>query len=150
MAAVLGITADKVDAACVLATEEVGEVVSAANLNSPEQIVISGSVAAVNRACELCKQDGAKRTVPLPVSAPFHCALMQPAQDRLESDVATLDFRDPSIPVVCNVDATFVTTGEAARDALVRQVTGAVRWVECIERLRGAGDRASRRRLSRL
>lgn len=139
MAAVLGLDASKVDAACVMATEELGQVVSAANLNSPEQIVISGTVDAVNRASELCKQAGAKRTVLLPVSAPFHCALMQPAQDKLEADLAQLTFRAPAIPVICNVDAVAVTTGEAARDALVRQVTGAVRWVECIQRLRDAG-----------
>jgi [acyl-carrier-protein] S-malonyltransferase len=139
MAAILGLDAAKVDAACVMATEETGEVVSAANLNSPEQIVISGTAAAVARASELCKQDGAKRTVPLPVSAPFHCALMQPAQDKLESDLAQLAFHDPVVPVICNVDASAVTTAAAARDALVRQVTGAVRWVECVQRLRDAG-----------
>jgi [acyl-carrier-protein] S-malonyltransferase len=139
MAAVLGLPASKVDAACVMAAEELGEVVSAANLNSPEQIVISGTVAAVERACALAKDAGAKRTVNLPVSAPFHCALMQPAQDRLENDLAQLQFRAPQIPVICNVDARAVTTGNDARDALVRQVTGAVRWVGCVQRLRDAG-----------
>ena len=139
MAAVLGLSAAQVDAACVMAAEELGEVVSAANINSPEQIVISGTKAAVERACALAKDAGARKTVPLPVSAPFHCALMQPAQDRLESDLAQLQFRDPEIPVICNVDARPVTKGDDARDALVRQVTGAVRWVECIQRLREAG-----------
>jgi [acyl-carrier-protein] S-malonyltransferase len=139
MAAVLGLSAAKVDAACVMAAEELGEVVSAANINSPEQIVISGTKAAVERACELAKDAGAKRTVPLPVSAPFHCALMQPAQDRLEADLAKLHFQGPQISVVCNVDARAVTQGDDARDALVRQVTGAVRWVECVQRLREAG-----------
>jgi len=139
MAAVLGLPATSVVAACATAAAEAGEIVSAANMNSAEQIVISGTVAAVDRACELCKQAGAKRTVPLPVSAPFHCALMQPAQDKLAADLAALAFAHPTVPVICNVDAVAVTTGEAARDALVRQVTGAVRWVECIERLRDAG-----------
>ena len=139
MAAVLGLSAAQVDAACVMAAEELREVVSAANINSPEQIVISGTKAAVERACALAKDAGARKTVPLPVSAPFHCALMQPAQDRLESDLAQLQFRDPEIPVICNVDARPVTKGDDARDALVRQVTGAVRWVECIQRLREAG-----------
>jgi [acyl-carrier-protein] S-malonyltransferase len=139
MAAVLGLQAEAVSAACQAAAAETGEAVSAANLNSPEQIVISGTAAAVARACELAKEAGAKRTVPLSVSAPFHCALMQPAQDALAADLAQLAFHDPAFPVICNVDAAAITTGEAARDALIRQVTGAVRWVECIERLREAG-----------
>src|SRR5271156_4982718 len=91
MAAVLGLSAAKVDAVCVMAAEEVGEVVSAANINAPEQIVISGTKAAVERACALAKDAGARRTVPLPVSAPFHCALMQPARDRLAADLAQLE-----------------------------------------------------------
>jgi [acyl-carrier-protein] S-malonyltransferase len=108
-------------------------VVSAANLNSPGQTVISGAVGAVERAAALCKDAGAKRTVMLQVSAPFHCALMQPAQDLLAMDLAKLEFRDPAFPVAVNVSATMVTTGDEARAALVAQVTGAVRWVECIE-----------------
>lgn len=114
-------------------------VVSAANLNSPGQTVISGAVAAVERAAELCKQAGAKRAVMLPVSAPFHCALMQPAQESLARDLAALDFRDPAFPVAANVSASLITTGSAAREALVAQVTGAVRWVECIELLAAQG-----------
>jgi [acyl-carrier-protein] S-malonyltransferase len=114
-------------------------VVSAANLNSPEQTVISGATAAVERAAALCKEAGAKRTVMLPVSAPFHCALMMPAQVRLSADLASLPFADPAIPVAANVSATLVTTGGAARDALVAQVTGAVRWVECTELLLAEG-----------
>lgn len=110
-------------------------VVSAANLNSPGQTVISGATAAVERAAGLCKEAGAKRTVMLPVSAPFHCALMQPAQDALAKDLAGLEFRDPAFPVAANVSATLVTTGSAAREALIAQVTGAVRWVECVELL---------------
>jgi [acyl-carrier-protein] S-malonyltransferase len=110
-------------------------VVSAANLNSPGQTVISGAVGAVERAAALCKEAGAKRTVMLPVSAPFHCALMQPAQDALAKDLAGLAFSDPAYPVAANVSATLVTTGNQAREALVAQVTGAVRWVECVELL---------------
>jgi [acyl-carrier-protein] S-malonyltransferase len=138
MAAVLGLAADAVEAACARASSETGEVVSAANLNSSEQVVISGTVKAVERAAELAKEAGAKRTVMLQVSAPFHCALMLPAQQRLAADLAQLNFHDPQIPVICNVDAQPVTTGAAARDALVRQVTGAVRWVECVDALRAA------------
>jgi [acyl-carrier-protein] S-malonyltransferase len=108
-------------------------VVSAANLNSPGQTVISGAVAAVERAAALCKEAGAKRTVMLPVSAPFHCALMQPAQDALARDLAGITFHDPAFPVAANVSATLVTTGIQAREALVAQVTGAVRWVECVQ-----------------
>jgi [acyl-carrier-protein] S-malonyltransferase len=110
-------------------------VVAAANLNSPGQTVISGAVGAVERAAELCKQTGAKRAVMLPVSAPFHCALMQPAQDRLARDLEQLRFADPTFPVAANVSASLVTTGDVARRALIAQVTGAVRWVECIELL---------------
>jgi len=114
-------------------------VVSAANLNSPVQTVISGAAAAVERAMDLCKQAGAKRAVMLPVSAPFHCALMQPAQESLAKDLAQLEFRDPAFPVAANVSASLITTGNAAREALVAQVTGAVRWVECIELLTAQG-----------
>ena len=114
-------------------------VVSAANLNSPGQTVISGAVAAVERAAALCKEAGDKRTVMLPVSAPFHCALMMPAQDALARALAALEFRDPAFPVAANVSATLVTSGKAAREALVAQVTGAVRWVECVELLVAEG-----------
>jgi [acyl-carrier-protein] S-malonyltransferase len=114
-------------------------VVSAANLNSPGQTVISGAAGAVERAAALCKEAGARRTVMLPVSAPFHCALMHPAQDALAQDLAGLEFRDPKFPVAANVSATLVKTGSAAREALVAQVTGAVRWVECIQLLVSAG-----------
>jgi len=114
-------------------------VVSAANLNSPMQTVISGAKGAVERASELCKQAGAKRAVMLPVSAPFHCALMQPAQDALAKDLAQLEFKDSTFPVAANVSAAFVRTGVAAREALVAQVTGAVRWIECVQLLAGEG-----------
>jgi [acyl-carrier-protein] S-malonyltransferase len=114
-------------------------VVSAANLNSPGQTVISGSKGAVEKAAALCKEAGAKRTVMLPVSAPFHCALMQPAQNLLAKDLAGLEFHDPALPVAANVSATLVTSGDEARRALIAQVTGAVRWVECIQLMVGEG-----------
>lgn len=139
MAAVLGLPAEQVAAACSAAALETGAVVAPANYNSPEQTVISGSVAAVERAAALCKERGAKRVVMLSVSAPFHCALMQPAQDRLAADLAKIYFHPPQFPVVANVDAAFVSTGDAARDTLIRQVTGAVRWVECIRLLIAEG-----------
>jgi len=114
-------------------------VVSAANLNSPGQTVISGAAAAVLHAADLCKEAGAKRAVILHVSAPFHCALMQPAQDRLAQDLAELKFHNPSFPIAANIDAALVKTGAVARKALIAQVTGAVRWVECVELLTDLG-----------
>jgi len=126
MAAILGLALQRVVDVC--SEVEDGEVCQAANVNSPEQIVISGNTAAVERAIKLATERGAKKAVRLPVSAPFHCALMQPAQDRLASDLAALDFRKPAFPVVCNVDASPVTETQAARNALVRQVTGSVKW----------------------
>ena len=126
MAAIVGMTLDHVTE---IATEAArGEVCQAANINSPEQIVISGHASAVDRAIKLATERGAKKAVSLPVSAPFHCSLMQPAQDRLAEDLCALSFRNPSCPVVCNVDAAIVDSAEASRDALIRQVTGAVRW----------------------
>ena len=114
-------------------------VVSPANLNSPDQTVISGAAAAVQRAADLCKQAGAKRAVILHVSAPFHCALMQPAQDALAADLQTIPFADPKIPVAANVSASLVTNAGATKQALVHQVTGAVRWVDCIQLLIAQG-----------
>ena len=114
-------------------------VVSAANLNSPSQTVISGAKGAVERAADLCKQAGAKRAVMLPVSAPFHCALMQPAQDALAKDLGQLQFKDPAFPIAANVSAALVESAAAARDALIAQVTGAVRWIECVQLLVGQG-----------
>jgi len=137
MAAILGLAAEKLAAACEEAAQ--GEVVQAANLNSPDQLVISGAKAAVERAAEAAKKQGAKRAILLPVSAPFHCALMQPAQDRLASDLCALAFRAPQFPVVANVDAEPVTTANAARDALIRQVTGAVQWEKSMRRLIAEG-----------
>jgi [acyl-carrier-protein] S-malonyltransferase len=126
MAAILGMALDKVIEIAAEAAQ--GEVCQAANINSAEQIVISGNAGAVERAVKLATERGAKKAVSLPVSAPFHCALMQPAQDRLARDLGTLTFQNPSFPVVCNVDAAVVGSAEAARSALIRQVTGTVRW----------------------
>jgi [acyl-carrier-protein] S-malonyltransferase len=137
MAAVLALASDKVHQLCAEAAQ--GEICQAANLNSPDQTVISGSKAAVERAAELAKQRGAKRAIMLPVSAPFHCALMQPAQDRLAADLAALTFHDPTVPVMCNVDAALVTTAEQARDALIRQVTGSVQWEKSMRALVALG-----------
>ncbi len=139
MAAILGLAAEQVADACSDASQQSGGVVAAANLNSPEQTVISGAVAAVELAAAICKERGAKRSVMLPVSAPFHCALMQTAQDRLADDFHKINFQNPRVPVVSNVDAEWVAIGDAARDELIRQVTGAVRWVECERQLIAAG-----------
>ena len=135
MAAILGLSSDAVIKVCAKAAAETEAVVSAANLNSPEQTVISGTAAAVERAAALAKEAGARRAVMLPVSAPFHCALMQPAQDRLAEDLRRLNFSAPKVPVITNVDAALVTGAEALRDALIRQVTGSVRWVESMRLL---------------
>jgi [acyl-carrier-protein] S-malonyltransferase len=133
MAAILGMSADRVIEIANQAAQ--GEVCQAANINSPEQIVLSGNTGAVGRAMQLATERGAKKAVSLPVSAPFHSALMQPAQDRLAVDLQALSFHDPYCPVICNVDAAAITSGDAARDALVRQVTGAVLWDESMRRL---------------
>ncbi len=137
MAAILGMTLDKVQQVVHQAAH--GEVCQAANINSPEQIVISGHTGAVERAIKLASEHGAKKAVSLPVSAPFHCALMQPAQDRLAEDLIALALQNPSCPVVCNVDAAPVSSGDSARDALIRQVTGSVKWDPSIHVLIGKG-----------
>jgi [acyl-carrier-protein] S-malonyltransferase len=139
MAAILGLDLPAIEEACREAAAAAGEVVSAANVNSPGQVVIAGHAGAVARAGELCKAKGAKRVVPLPVSAPFHCALMRPARDRLAPDLAALPFPDPTVPLVCNVDATMVRSGAACRDGLVRQVSSSVRWQESVELLARGG-----------
>ena len=139
MAAVLALGLEPLEAACRQAQKEVGGTVAPANINSPDQIVISGSKATVERAAELAKEKGAKRAVMLAVSAPFHCSLMQPAQDRLAQDLRNLHFAAPTVPVATNVDAKLVKDGDAARDALIRQVTGAVQWVRSIELLIASG-----------
>jgi len=137
MAAILGMEAEKVAAVCADAAQ--GEVCDAANINSGEQIVISGNTTAVERATKLASDRGAKRAVMLQVSAPFHCALMKPAQDRLATDLQTLALRKPNVPVVCNVDAALVGDAHASRDALVRQVTGSVKWDQSIRLLIAQG-----------
>ena len=139
MAAVLALDAAQVAEACAEAARETGEAMQAANLNSPAQTVISGTVAAVEKAAALCKARGARRAVMLPVSAPFHCALMQPAQEEVARVLDGIALGEPRIPVAANVTGGLVTTAAAARDALVRQVTGAVRWVDCIGALKAAG-----------
>ena len=126
MAAILGMDLDKVTVVCADASQ--GEVCEPANINSSEQIVISGHAPAVERATKLASERGAKRAIMLSVSAPFHCSLMKPAQDRLAADLQSLQFRRPEVPVVCNIDAAFIEEGDLARDALVRQVTGSVKW----------------------
>lgn len=133
MAAVLGLDLPAIEAACRQAAET--EVVAPANINSPGQVVIAGHAAAVGRAGEACKAAGAKRVVPLPVSAPFHCALMASAQARLAPDLAAVVFEDPEVPLLNNVDARVVRTAAECRQGLVRQVTGAVRWQQCVEAL---------------
>jgi [acyl-carrier-protein] S-malonyltransferase len=133
MAAILGMDYEKVAAVCQDAAQ--GEVCAPANINSPEQIVISGNMAAVERAAKLADERGAKRAKLLPVSAPFHCSLMKPAQDRLEADLDALKLQKPVYPVACNVDAAFVTDDLRARDTLVRQVTGSVKWEQCMRLL---------------
>lgn len=137
MAAILGMPLEKVSAACYDAAQ--GEVCEPANINSPEQIVISGNAAAVERATKLADERGAKRAKLLPVSAPFHCSLMKPAQDRLETDLHKLKMAKPAYPVACNVDADLVRDDLRARDTLVRQVTGSVKWEQSMHLLIGKG-----------
>jgi [acyl-carrier-protein] S-malonyltransferase len=137
MAAILGMSPENVVTLCDDAAQ--GEVCKPANINSPEQIVISGNASAVERAVKLADERGAKRAKILPVSAPFHCPLMKRAQERLAADLQNLSFSTPRFPVVCNVDATPVEAVDAARDALIRQVTGSVRWVESMQRLIAQG-----------
>ena len=137
MAAILGMPGEEVQKICQEAA--VNDVCSAANLNSPEQTVISGSKAAVERAVELAKSRGAKKTVMLAVSAPFHCALMQPAQDRLAADLQKLSFQTMQLPLVKNIDAEPTTDSVNARQALIHQVTGAVQWVNSMRKLMSLG-----------
>jgi [acyl-carrier-protein] S-malonyltransferase len=137
MAAILGMEVEKVTAVCDDAAQ--GEVCEPANINSREQIVISGHAAAVERATRLATERGAKKAVLLQVSAPFHCSLMKPAQDRLAKDLQTLSFHEPSVPVVCNVDAALLDDADRGRDALVRQVTGSVKWDQSMRLLIAQG-----------
>jgi [acyl-carrier-protein] S-malonyltransferase len=154
MAAILGLSAALISEICSQVSDELTPlpatpgaqnfspktaIVSPANLNSPDQTVISGAAAAVQLAADRCKEAGAKRTVMLQVSAPFHCALMQPAQDALAKDLESILFNDPVVPIAANVDARLITRGPDSRDCLIRQVTGPVRWVECIQLLIAQG-----------
>jgi [acyl-carrier-protein] S-malonyltransferase len=133
MAAIMGLSPADVAEVCKKAAQ--GEVVSPANLNSPEQTVISGNATAVKRAVEIASQSGAKRAVILPVSAPFHCALMMPAQQRLEPDLHAAKFSPLRFPLITNVDAEAVTSGDEAREALIRQVTLPVRWLDSVREM---------------
>ncbi|MGH9713520.1 MAG: ACP S-malonyltransferase [Candidatus Acidiferrales bacterium] len=137
MAAILGLAPAEVADICKKAADH--QVVSPANLNSPEQTVISGNAAAVKRAVEIASQSGAKRAVILPVSAPFHCALMMPAQQRLEPDLRAAKFSNLRFPLITNVDANDISTGDEARDALIRQVTQPVRWLDSVHEMIEAG-----------
>ena len=139
MAAILMLDPAQVAEACAEAAAETGQPVAAANLNSPGQTVISGALAAVQKAADLCKSKGARRAVMLPVSAPFHCALMQPAQEEVARVLNSILLAAPQVPVAANVTGRLVTTAAEAKDALIRQVTGAVRWVDCVQSLIAAG-----------
>lgn len=146
MAAILGLDADAVRAGCAEAQATFapgsGEVVEAVNFNDPAQTVIAGSKAAVDKACEVLKARGAKRALPLPVSAPFHSSLMRPAAEALRERLSTIALRPPRIPVVNNIDVAVETDPARIRDALVRQAAGPVRWVECVQALRERGAQA--------
>lgn len=142
MAAVLGPDATDVEAVAASAANDTGEVCSVANYNAPGQTVIAGSKRAVEMAVELAKEAGAKRSILLPVSAPFHCSLMAKAREGMEPLLEATDFADPMFPVVCNVDAKVVRTGDEARDALVRQIDGAVRWVDSVQLMISEGAEA--------
>lgn len=137
MAAILGMELDAVKAGCEEAAQ--GEICSPANINSPSQIVIAGHAKAIDRAIVILKERGAKRAIKLNVSAPFHCALMKPAQERLAADLEQLRFDDLKVPVVTNVDAITVADGDQARESLVRQVSQPVQWRESVEFLIGQG-----------
>jgi [acyl-carrier-protein] S-malonyltransferase len=140
MAAILGMDADKVKAGCAEVTAGFGpgsaEVVEAVNFNDPMQTVIAGSKAAVDKACEVLKANGAKRALPLPVSAPFHSSLMKPAAEALRERLASVTLAAPQIPVVNNIDVAIETDPDRIRDALVRQAAGPVRWVETVQALK--------------
>ncbi|MGV8803519.1 MAG: ACP S-malonyltransferase [Polaromonas sp.] len=143
MAAILGMEAAKVIAGCAEAVQSFGpgsaEIVEAVNFNDPLQTVIAGSKAAVDKACEILKANGAKRALPLPVSAPFHSSLMQPAADRLKEKLAGIEFSAPQIPVVNNIDVAVETDAARIRAALYRQAFGPVRWVECVQAIKACG-----------
>ncbi len=143
MAAILGMDAAKVIAGCAEAIAVFGagtsEIVEAVNFNDPGQTVIAGSKAAVEKACEILKANGAKRALPLPVSAPFHSTLMKPAADRLKEKLASVPFAAPQIPLVNNIDVAIASDADGIREALYRQAFGPVRWVECIQAVKARG-----------
>ena len=141
MAAILGLDSAKVIAGCAEAAAALGgaEVVEVVNFNDPIQTVIAGTKAGVDKACEVLKAAGAKRALPLPVSAPFHSSLMKPAAEKLREALAGLALAAPQIPVLNNVDVAVVQDADAIRDALYRQAFGAVRWVECVQALKARG-----------
>ncbi|MCX7256615.1 MAG: ACP S-malonyltransferase [Polaromonas sp.] len=143
MAAILGMDAAKVIAGCTEATQSFGagslEIVEAVNFNDPLQTVIAGSKAAVDKACETLKANGAKRALPLPVSAPFHSSLMKPAAEKLKAQLAATAFAAPQIPVINNIDVAIETDADAIREALYRQAFGPVRWVECVQAIKARG-----------
>jgi len=139
MAAILGLDAQAVRDGCRAAAQASGEVVEAVNFNDPKQTVIAGSKAGVDKACELLKAAGAKRALPLPVSAPFHSSLMKPAALRLQAALEKVTLNAPAIPVVNNIDVATPVDAAAIRDALVRQAAGPVRWVEVVQALRARG-----------
>jgi [acyl-carrier-protein] S-malonyltransferase len=141
MAAVLGIDAAAIEEACAEARAESGLVVTPANLNAPGQVVIAGHAAAVARAGERAKARGAKRVIALAVSAPFHCPLMKPAEERLAPELRALRAEDPRVPVVANVDAEPKRTAAASIDALIRQISSPVRWEDVVKRLVAEGAR---------
>ena len=143
MAAILGMTAIDVIAGCIEVTSGFGpnsfEVVEAVNFNDPAQTVIAGSKAAVEKACEVLKANGAKRALPLPVSAPFHSSLMKPAAERLKEKLQSIEFLPPQIAVINNVDVAVEVDADRIRDALYRQAFGPVRWVECVQAIKARG-----------
>jgi len=139
MAAILGLSDADVIAACAEAAEATSEVVEAVNFNAPAQVVIAGSKAAVERACELAKAKGAKRALPLPVSAPFHSSLLKPASDQLREYLANVSFSAPAITLINNVDVAIVTDPALIKDALVRQAASPVRWVETVNAIAASG-----------
>lgn len=143
MAAILGMDAERVKAGCAEAQATFGagsaEVVEAVNFNDPAQTVIAGSKAAVDKACEVLKANGAKRALPLPVSAPFHSSLMKPAAERLREKLAGVALAAPRIPLINNIDVAVESDADRIRDALYRQAFGPVRWVECVQALQARG-----------
>ncbi|MEK7317481.1 MAG: ACP S-malonyltransferase [Pseudomonadota bacterium] len=139
MAAILGLSDDDVRAACAEAAAAGAGVVEAVNFNAPSQVVIAGNKGAVEKACEIAKAKGAKRALPLPVSAPFHSSLLKPASDRLRERMAGLSFSAPAIPLVNNVDVAIISDPAQIKDALVRQAAAPVRWVECVQKMAAEG-----------